>query len=117
MSARPTADPDVTDDVDACRYELRAGERVVGVADYVVDGDTVAIVHTEIVPDLRNAGLASRLARAALDDLSARHKRVVPTCSYIAAYIRRHGEYDALVVAPTRAPRPQALDDPPSASA
>ena len=42
-------------------------------------------------------GLGSRLVQFALDDLRARNLNAVPTCPFVAAYIRRHPEYLELV--------------------
>lgn len=43
-------------------------------------------------------GLGSRLAAFALDETRSEGLRVVPLCSFIAAYIERRSEYRELVV-------------------
>ena len=75
------------------RYELREGGDVVGLLEYERRGDEVDLFHTEVRPELRNRGLGETLVRGALDDLRARGERVVPTCPFVAAFIRRHPEY------------------------
>ena len=39
-------------------------------------------------------GFAARLVGAALADARKRGFKIVPACSYIVAYVRRHPEYD-----------------------
>ena len=80
------------------RFELFVGERMVGRADYRVEGDRVLFSHTEVDPTLNGQGLGSVLARAALDTIKAEGKRIVPQCSFIALYVRRHpDDYAAFV--------------------
>ncbi len=93
IEAEPSGgDVRVTDNPDALRYELHVGEAPAGLISYRLDGDTIALVHTEIVPARREKGLGERLVAAALADIRARGLRVVPLCSFVAAYIRRHPE-------------------------
>ena len=65
----------------------------------------IALIHTEVEPRHQGAGLAGRLARAALDDVRELGLEVVPLCPFVAAYIRRHAdEYLDLVVPAMREP-------------
>ena len=83
------------------RYELRLGEDVIGFTTYRLVGRRVVFIHTEVNEEYSGRGLAERLAKFALDDVRAAGKRIVPVCPYIAAYLRRHHEYDDIVDAPT----------------
>lgn len=84
---------------DRSRYELSLDGRLVGLADFTARGDVVEIPHSEIVPELRGRGLAGVLVGATLDDLRRRGERVIPSCSYVSAFITRHPEYADLVAA------------------
>ena len=87
---------EVVDNPDAGRFELTEdGETAV--ADYMRDGDTITFTHTIVPPALEGQGVGSRLVKAALDDARAKGLRVVPQCSFVAAYIDRHPEYRDLV--------------------
>ena len=94
VSIRPTGDPDVVDNAARHRYEIGDGPETAGFTRYRLDRDVIEFVHTEIDPAHEGHGLGSRLARAALDDARDRHLRVVPSCPFIADYIRHHPEYD-----------------------
>jgi len=61
--------------------------------DYIQDEDTFVITHVGVHPDLRGQGLAGRLTRAGLEYAKAKSLRVIPMCSYAAAYIRRNPQY------------------------
>jgi predicted GNAT family acetyltransferase len=88
------------------RYEIAVYDGVLaGVALYERHGRRIAFLHIEIEPRHGGAGLAGRLARAALDDLRELGLEVVPLCPFIAAYIRSHAdEYLDLVVPAMREP-------------
>jgi uncharacterized protein len=87
----------VTDRADARRFELRAGDEVVGWIDYLPAGTSVIFSHTEIAPDHEGQGLGSVLVRRALDLMRERGTTVIPTCPFTAAYIQRHPDYADVV--------------------
>lgn len=76
------------------RYELRDGDQVAGFADYTETADRVTFTHTVVDEAYEGRGLGSKLARFVLDDAAASGKRIVPVCSFIAAYVRKHRDWD-----------------------
>ena len=82
---------------DQSRYEIRDGERLLGVAAYERRGDEVRFTHTEVDPQAGEPGLGSTLVRAALDDVRAQGGTVVPLCSFVRGWIERHPDYADLV--------------------
>jgi predicted GNAT family acetyltransferase len=90
-------EPIVRDAPEADRYEIRDGERVLGVAAYERRGNTVVFTHTEVDPDAGQSGLGSTLVRGALDDVRSRGGSVVARCSFVRGWIERHPEYADLV--------------------
>jgi predicted GNAT family acetyltransferase len=87
----------VRDAPDADRYEIRGGDRLLGVAEYRRDGDEIRFTHTEVDPDSGESGLGSKLVQAALDDVRGKGLRVVPLCSFVRGWIERHPDYSDLV--------------------
>ena len=79
------------------RYEIREGERLLGLAAYQRRGDVLLFTHTEVDPDSGRSGVGSTLVRAALDDVRARGGSVVPLCSFVRGWIDRHPDYADLV--------------------
>jgi uncharacterized protein len=80
----------------AQQYEARIG-RHLAVAEYSMSGNTITFTHTFVPPALRGRGIASKLIQAALEDARAEELMVVPLCSFVAGYIRRHPEHMALL--------------------
>ena len=104
---------EVRDNRDETRYEIRVDGQVAGFAQYRLGDDLITFTHTKIYPAYEGAGLGSRLAQGALEDVKARELSVVPLCPFIAAYISRHPEGYLDVVIPAmrkqlaaRSPRP-----------
>jgi len=90
-------EPTVTDAPEDSRYEIRDGDRLLGLAAYERRGDRVVFTHTEVDDDQEHSGLGSHLVRAALDDVRGRGDTVVPRCSFVRGWIERHPEYRDLV--------------------
>lgn len=74
------------------RYELDT-DHGVALAVYHEQGDSMVFTHTEVPPVDEGKGFASRLVKEALTDARRRGYRIVPACSFIAAYVRRHPEF------------------------
>ena len=80
------------------RYEARLGDQVVGYTEYRrVQGDRMILFHTEVDPAFEGRGFGARLAAGALDDVRARGLRLTVKCPFIAAYVKRHPEYEDLL--------------------
>ncbi len=79
------------------RYDLTVDGRRAGVSQFRLAPGTIVFTHTIIRPEFEGMGLGSRLAKYVLDDAVARGERIVPECPFIAAYLRRHPEYEASV--------------------
>jgi predicted GNAT family acetyltransferase len=88
----------VADQPEQSRYVLTLDDEPVGLIDYRISKGTMAMLHAEIDPAHAGQGLGSRMARAALDDARARDLAVVPMCPFVAAFVHRHpDEYADLV--------------------
>jgi uncharacterized protein len=64
---------------------------------YSLRDGRMVIDHTGVPEAIGGRGIAGALVRAALDHARAQGWRVVPACSYSAAYVQRHSEYADLV--------------------
>lgn len=87
----------LADNADMHRFELRKGGEVAAYSEYNLLKGAVLFTHTEVLPAFEGQGLGSRLAAFALDDVRGRGLQVIPSCPFIAAYIRKHPEYRDLV--------------------
>lgn len=96
MSEAAKGTIDVVDNPEESRFEARVNGQVAFVS-YLRRGDTIFFTHTEVPKELEGHGLGSVLARAVLERARAEHWKVVARCPFIAKYIERHPEYQALV--------------------
>ena len=87
---------DVIDNPARRRFELEEQGQL-AFADYRRADGRLIIPHVEAAPGLRGTGAAGRLMEGVLAAARAEGLRVLPLCSYAAAYIRRHPEHQDLV--------------------
>ena len=90
---------EVRDNAERSRFELVDDGRVLGYADYLVEGDRMVFPHTVIEPSLRGQGLGAELVRGALDQVRSLGRKVEPRCWYVAQFIDQHAEYQELLAA------------------
>jgi len=50
----------------------------------------LALIHTEVPPNLRGHHVGDALVQAAFDAARTEHLRIVPICPFVKAYMRRH---------------------------
>lgn len=60
--------------------------------DYRRQDQLVTFMHTEVPRALQGRGIAAELVRQALGWAAAEGVSVIPACSYISVYMRRHPE-------------------------
>ena len=65
--------------------------------DYRRVGDVVTFAYAEVPGNLRGGGVGAALVKGALALVRARGEKVVPQCSFVAAYIARHPEEQDLL--------------------
>lgn len=86
----------VTHNAAAHRYEAVVDGHL-SICEYELADGRMIFTHTVVPPELRGRGIAEKLVRAALAEVRAAGRRVVPRCSYVAKFIERHAEYQDLV--------------------
>ncbi len=83
---------DVRNNEARCRYELPT-EHGLAIAVYERQGDSLVFTHTEVPRADEGRGIGTRLVREALDDARRRGLRIVPACSFVVDFVRRHPQY------------------------
>jgi predicted GNAT family acetyltransferase len=58
-----------------------------------IDDHTVNYYHTYVPPELRNQGIALTLVTEAAKYALENDLSVIPSCSYVDVFFRRHPEY------------------------
>ncbi len=82
----------VIHDEEAHRFTVEV-EGVPAVLDYRLQGTRTLFLHMGVPPALEGRGIGSALVRAGLSYAREQGCRIVPLCSFVAAYLRRHPEY------------------------
>jgi predicted GNAT family acetyltransferase len=78
------------------RFELQV-EGETAFAAYRIAGETIIFTHTIVPKALEGQGIATGLIAFALDQARARGLKVVPECSFVAAYMQRHPDTQDLL--------------------
>jgi predicted GNAT family acetyltransferase len=67
---------------------------------YQMRGEEVYnLYHTEVPSQFEGKGVGGALAKGTLEYIKAEAKKIIPTCPFVAAYLKRHPEYQELVKA------------------
>lgn len=82
------------------RFELELDGELAGFITWRERDGVLDLLHTEVDERYEGRGLGGRLVRGALDDVRAQGGRIVPSCSFVAAWLKRHPEYADLVAPP-----------------
>jgi uncharacterized protein len=88
----------VADVPELSRYEARVDGEVAGFADYHRRGDLVVFTHTEVDSEHEGQGVASVLAREALDDVRRRGLKALLRCPFLSKWVTKHPEYADVLV-------------------
>lgn len=90
----------VVHNVQAQRFEAEVGGQL-ALAEYRLAPGRILFTHTEVPYAFRGRGIAGKVVQAGLEYARDHGLTVVPLCSYVSTYIRRHPEYQ-LLSAPSR---------------
>ena len=64
---------------------------------YTLNGNVAFFDHTFVPAEFRGKGVAAAMVREGLEHARREHWKVVPNCSYVAAFIERHPEFNSLI--------------------
>lgn len=89
--------PEVSDNPQLHRYEIRVGGQLAGHLDYRERAGAIDFVHTEVGRAFEGRGLAAKLAQHALEGARAKGRKVIASCEYVAKYVQRNPHYGELL--------------------
>ena len=77
------------------RFEVASDGEFAGFLNYKLRDGEIELSHTEVLPAFSGKGIGGALAKGALEDARKQGRKVVPSCSFIAGYLKKHpGELD-----------------------
>ena len=82
----------ISDNAARGRFEMDVAGRTAFVT-YRRSEGVIFLNHAEVPPELEGQGIGGKLVRATLDVIRAEGLKVVPRCSFVAAFIRRNPAY------------------------
>ena len=88
--------PSIAHNAAAGQFESRT-EHGVARLKYVLRGETLDLVHTEVPPEVEGQGIGTSLADAALQHARREGTKVIPSCPFVASYVKKHPEFADLV--------------------
>lgn len=74
-------------------------EEKIATLDYAIlpDGKTLNYLSTYVPPELRGQQIGQMIVKFALEYAKTNKYKVIPSCSFVDSYIRRHPEYNDLL--------------------
>jgi predicted GNAT family acetyltransferase len=67
--------------------------------DYKTKDDKIYLIHTEVPKELQGQGVAEALVEKAFEYIEKHKLTLVPLCSYVQVFLRKHPEWDRLLAA------------------
>ncbi len=77
------------------RFEATLEDNDIALMDYQISGNTITFIHTEVPPKYEGRGIASQIAKVALDYARDKGYKIQSTCSFVDMYLRKHKEYQS----------------------
>ena len=93
----PATNNTVTDNHHHHRFEMNTDGKISIVEYQHVDDETLALTHTEVDPSLEGQGVGSHLVEGVLAYAERNNLKIVPLCPFVAAYIKRHPDWNRVV--------------------
>jgi predicted GNAT family acetyltransferase len=87
---------EVRDNKDQHRFEL-AVDGHTAFTNYKLAPGVITLLHTEVPKEFEGHGIGSKLAQGELELARAQGLKVVAKCPFIAAYIKKHAEFQDLL--------------------
>jgi len=85
-------DFELIDNTDLNRFEIHVDGHI-ALLEYMLRPDKIYLIHTEVPPAIGNRGIGSKLVKKVLEEINRRGLKVVPACSFVDIYIKRHPEW------------------------
>lgn len=86
----------ITENKEKNRFETEVDGKI-AIIEYNRKKDKIYLIHTEVPPEMEGKGIASSLVKQVLQQIKDEGLYVIPRCPFIAAYIKRHPEWNEIV--------------------
>jgi len=79
------------------RFEMQF-ENNLSLIEYEIKGNVIALLHTEVAPALEGRGAGTAIVEKTLNYIESSGLQLLPLCPFVVAYIKRHPEWERIVV-------------------
>ena len=83
---------ELTDNQERKQFELNIEGHPARI-EYILMGKKILLTHTEVPLELEGKGVGGRIVKLALENIESRGLKLIPLCTFVAAYIKRHPEW------------------------
>jgi predicted GNAT family acetyltransferase len=87
---------EITDNKTSSRFEMKVDGNI-SYIEYMLAGNKIILTHTEVPVQLEGKGVASAMIKKVLMHVEGTDRKLVPLCPFVAAYIKRHPEWEKIV--------------------
>jgi predicted GNAT family acetyltransferase len=81
----------------ANRFEMAIADQQAVVNYRMVGDETYNLYYAGVPSEFEGRGFGNRLVQGALEHIKAEGKTFIPTCPFIAAFVRRHPKYEDFI--------------------
>lgn len=68
------------------------------VIEYETEGNIISLLHTGVAPELEGKGAGTAIVEKVLTEIKNRGMELIPLCPFVVAYIKRHPEWESIIV-------------------
>jgi len=79
------------------RFEISV-DGTVSFIEYKKYPHAVALLHTEVPPAMEGKGIAAALVLKTFNYMEENHLKIISLCPYVTMYLKRHPEWNRIVV-------------------
>ncbi len=79
------------------QYEIRVDGKIAKIEYKKNMQKQIFLTHTEVPKLLEGKGVGAALVKLTLEDIAAKRMNLVPTCPFVASYIRTNPEWKVLL--------------------
>jgi uncharacterized protein len=88
---------DIRNNEEASQFETSIDGHLAVVTYDLEEPNRIVFTHTDVPEALAGRGVAGAIVKFGLDHAREKNLTVVPQCSYVAAFVKRHAEYQNLL--------------------
>ncbi len=89
-------DSQLIDNTELNRFEMHVDGHI-ALLEYIIRNDRIYLVHTEVPPAIGNRSIGRKLVEKVLEEVDKRGLKVIPACSFVDIYFKRHPEWKRLL--------------------